>query len=81
MSSPRYESQDDGGPLTLYKTKNLPPRQLYNVNTDVGEESNVQDKYPKVVQRMLALMQTYIDAGRSTPGPSQSNDVPILFTP
>lgn len=63
------------------KTKNLPPRQLYNVNTDVGEESNVQDKYPKVVQRMLALMQTYIDAGRSTPGPSQSNDVPILFTP
>lgn len=55
----------------------LPPVQLYNLSTDIAETSNVQDKYPDIVRKLTALLQDYVDRGRSTPGPSQKNDGPV----
>jgi len=39
----------------------------YDLNADIGETTNVQDQYPDVVKRLKALLQDYIDRGRSTP--------------
>ena len=52
----------------------LPSIQLYDLGQDIGEQHNVQDKHPEVVQRLTALLQKYVDDGRSTPGPPRSNE-------
>ena len=56
------------------KAKQLPPVQLYDLSTDIGEMTNVQDKHPDVVKRLTALLQDYVDRGRSTPGTAQKNN-------
>jgi len=55
----------------------LPAVQLYDVNSDPGEQRNLQSEHPEVVQRLTVLMQKYITDGRSTPGMPQKNDVPV----
>ncbi len=56
--------------------------QLYDLEKDLAETSNLQTQEPDTVARLTALMEKYIAQGRSTPGPSQANDVPIkLFKP
>lgn len=55
----------------------LPEVQLYNMETDEGEQHNVQAEHPEVVQRLQALLQRYVDEGRSTPGPREANAVPV----
>lgn len=55
----------------------LPSIQLYNLNTDIGEKRNVYRKHPKVVRKLTALIQDYIEKGRSTPGVPQKNDTPV----
>ena len=57
--------------------KGLPPMQLYNIEEDPGETQNVQAEYSKLVSELSALLQSYVDNGRSTPGPTQSNDVKV----
>jgi len=52
----------------------LPPVQLYDLRQDIGERKNLQDQHPEVVQRLTALLQQYIENGRSTPGPPQQNE-------
>ncbi|QKJ32706.1 arylsulfatase [Mucilaginibacter mali] len=52
----------------------MPPVQLYDMETDVKEEHNVQDKHPDVVKHLITLLQQYVDNGRSTPGKPQKND-------
>ena len=56
------------------ETKKLPPVQLYDLSTDIGETTNVQDQHPDVVKRLTTLLQDYVDRGRSTPGAPQSNN-------
>lgn len=63
----------DGAP----RKAGMPAVQLYDLKVDLGETKNVQAQHPDVVQRMTALLDTYIENGRSTPGPRQSNDVKI----
>jgi arylsulfatase A-like enzyme len=46
----------------------LPPVQLFDLSTDVGEKVNVQDKHPEVVDRLTKLLKKYTADGRSTPG-------------
>ena len=46
---------------------NLPPVQLYDLATDIGETTNVHDAYPEVVERLDALLGSYQRRGRSTP--------------
>lgn len=55
----------------------LPDRQLYDLASDIGESQNLQHEHPEVVARLSQLLQSYVDRGRSTPGPMQPNDVPV----
>jgi arylsulfatase A-like enzyme len=49
----------------------LPPLQLYDLETDIGEEINIWEKHPAVVDELKALLIKYILTGRSTPGEDQ----------
>ncbi|MEO0340455.1 MAG: sulfatase-like hydrolase/transferase, partial [Bacteroidota bacterium] len=52
----------------------LPPIQLYNMQDDPGETTNIHGEYPEKVLQLKQLLAEYIQKGRSTPGPAQSND-------
>ncbi|MDA7916124.1 arylsulfatase [Verrucomicrobia bacterium] len=56
------------------KTSGLPLVQLYDLNSDPGETTNVQSQQPKVVKQLVALLESYVEKGRSTVGPKQKND-------
>jgi len=51
----------------------LAPIQLYDLSKDIGEQNNLQDKYPVVVKELTDLLASYVVAGRSTPGAKQRN--------
>jgi arylsulfatase A len=57
----------------------LPTVQLFNLKDDVAETKNVKDDHKDVVASMTALLQSYIDNGRSTPGKRQANIGKITF--
>jgi arylsulfatase A len=57
----------------------LPADQLFNLKADLGEIKNVAAENPEIVARLTALMEKYLVDGRSTPGPAQSNAVPIVL--
>jgi arylsulfatase A len=58
-------------------TKELPPVQLYDLSTDIGERRNVQADHPEVVERLTELLKKYVADGRSTPGAPQQNTVHV----
>ncbi len=58
------------------EVEGLPPIQLYDLDADIGERANLQDKYPEVVEKLTALMTQYVRNGRSTPGAPQENTGP-----
>ena len=49
----------------------LPPFQLYDLAADPKETINLAGGHPEIVQRLGRLMRSYIERGRSTPGPDQ----------
>lgn len=53
--------------------------QLYDLDTDAAEQVNLATRNPAEVNRLTALLKSYVSRGRSTPGPAQSNDVTIDF--
>ena len=55
----------------------LPPVQLYDIATDIGEKTNLQDKHPEVVSRLMKQLERLVADGRSTPGTSQKNTTPV----
>jgi hypothetical protein len=56
--------------------KGLPRFQLYNLNKDPSETTNLVSKYPKKVSELKTLLSKYVTEGRSTPGAPQKNDGP-----
>ena len=56
----------------------LPPIQLYDLQSDIGEKNNVEAQHPDVVARLTAMLDKYIADGRSTPGPLEKNDATIV---
>ena len=48
--------------------------QLFNMETDVVESTNVASSNPEVVKELKKLMASYINNGRSTKGKIQQND-------
>lgn len=62
------------------KELDLPPIQLYNLETDIGERNNVVDQYPEIVEELTKLLRDYIRNGRSTPGESQEYVVTEKWT-
>lgn len=55
----------------------LPKIQLYNIQKDPSETTNVYSKHPGVVEELTALMKEYINDGRSTQGKELNNDVEV----
>ncbi len=55
----------------------LPPGQLYDMETDPGETTNLYAERPEVVERLTKLLEKYVADGRSTPGLPRKNDVKI----
>ncbi len=53
------------------------PAQLYDMNKDVGEQKNEYNEHPEIVSQLTKLLEKYVTDGRSTPGPTQKNDVPL----
>ncbi len=49
----------------------MPAIQLYDMENDLSETTNLQDQYPDVVEELKDLLIKYIVEGRSTPGPPQ----------
>ena len=56
------------------EAKKLPTVQLYDLSNDIAETKNLQDEHPEVVKRLTALLEGYVDRGRSTPGKAQQNN-------
>jgi arylsulfatase A-like enzyme len=55
--------------------------QLYNLDDDIGERTNLAAEKPEIVTEMRALMERLIADGRSTPGAKQRNDVEVRRYP
>ena len=51
----------------------LPPIQLYDLDADIGEQRNVYEDHPEVVEELKTLLTQYVVDGRSTPGAKQGN--------
>jgi arylsulfatase A-like enzyme len=66
-------SEKDGSALKAGK----PELQLYDMETDLGEQTNLAEQRPEKVQELLALLEEQVEKGRSTPGAAQGNDVPV----
>lgn len=49
--------------------RGAPPVQLYNLEQDLGETTNVQDRHPEIVERLTALLKRYQSEGRSVRPP------------
>lgn len=57
--------------------ENLPPVQLYDMESDIGEKTNVEAAHPDIAVKLIKDLENCIANGRSTPGPRQANDVKI----
>jgi arylsulfatase A-like enzyme len=57
----------------------MPLVQLYDLETDSGETTNLQAKYPSVVWHLTRVLEQQIQQGRSTPGREQRNDVSVDY--
>jgi arylsulfatase A len=56
-----------------------PARQLYDLEADPAETTNLEAAQPETVTRLTAVMEDIIARGRSTPGANQSNDKPVDY--
>jgi len=57
------------------KEAGAPVAQLYDMEKDPGETTNLYELHPEVVERLLKLLETDVMAGRSTTGTDSKNDV------
>lgn len=55
-------------------------RELYNLETDLSETSDVLTANAETAAKLTALMQRYISEGRSTPGAAQKNEFDLSIT-
>jgi arylsulfatase A-like enzyme len=46
---------------------------LYDLKNDTKETRDVANQHPDIVDKMKAILKSYVDRGRSTPGPTQQN--------
>ncbi|MDA1140540.1 MAG: arylsulfatase [Planctomycetota bacterium] len=61
-------------PSVALKDDSLSPVQLYDLETDPGEKTNVQDEHPELVGELVNALVEAIRNGRTTEGPAQSNE-------
>lgn len=53
----------------------VPKGQLYDMEADPGERTNLYQSHPEVVQQLMEQLESDIARGRSTEGADQTNDV------
>ena len=52
--------------------------QLYNMEKDPGEKTNLYLERPEIANRLLANLTSDVERGRSTDGPAAKNDIPSI---
>ncbi|TZF82615.1 arylsulfatase [Pedobacter sp. BS3] len=55
----------------------LPVIQLYDMQTDPSEKTNVQAQHPDIVKNLTELLEQYVRQGRSTPGRPLKNTMRV----
>lgn len=55
----------------------LPPMQLYDLEADLGEQTNLVEKHPEVAQQLRRKLEQIVVEGRSSPGKAQRNDTAV----
>lgn len=66
------------GPWKMIFFKNG-KRELYNMQADLSETKDVLAENADIAAKLTALMQRYIDRGRSTPGKEQKNEFELTL--
>lgn len=62
-------------PTEKQAPKDSPAAQLYDMEADPGETTNLYATQPEVVGRLLKQLEADVESGRSTAGPESKNDV------
>ncbi len=60
-------------PVNGKDTEGMPPVQLYDMDADIRETTNLWEQCPEVVEELTALLTRCVVSGRSTPGAPQEN--------
>jgi arylsulfatase A len=63
------------------KKQGLPPMQLFNLDNDPGEQTNLLSENPQKAKTLLDLLDRQVSNGRCTPGENVSNDRDVKFLP
>lgn len=63
------------GPKENEIPKDSPKAQLYDIENDPAETTNLYESNPEVVERLLMQLEKDVFSGRSTKGVSSSNDI------
>ena len=66
-------------PARLVPQAGEPPFELYDMQRDWRETTNVHDQHRDIVERLKATATALVRDGRSTPGAAQKNDGPALW--
>ena len=61
-------------PVPGEETPDMPRFQLYNLEEDISERTNVIEQHPEIANYLKRILVRYIRNGRSTPGAPQPND-------
>jgi arylsulfatase A len=59
--------------------EDAPEVQLFDLEKDIGEKTNLQGKHPEVVDRLTKQLRKWVADGRSTPGKLQKNTMPVVI--
>ena len=65
-------------PTERKAAKNAPKAQLYDMEQDSAETTNLYDTHPEVVERLLSQLESDITSGRSTDGEVSKNDIETI---
>ena len=83
LASTGDDNGKHGEPAWFQKDRGYQPHnaagELFNLTTDPSQMDNQYATRPEKVEELAELMETYVKAGRSTPGPQLKNDVEIVW--
>eukprot|EP00913_Durusdinium_trenchii_P010883 g10212.t1 len=65
-------------PRNTNELERAPFVQLFNLDKDVAETTNLAAKRPEKVRELIRIMRKRVADGRCTPGPKLPNDVPTI---